>query len=80
MGFIRSTQKQPLSKAEVVTLAHFAIEQEISQVLREQDPFLCDDPCPQNPAGHNPIICANDLVCEHCSKIFWPFCAKVYHR
>ena len=80
MGFIRSTQRPAFSKSEVVTLAHFAVEQEIATILREADPFRCDDPCPQNAAGHNPILCANDLVCEHCSKVFWPHAAKVVWR
>lgn len=80
MGFIRSTQRKSLSKAEIVTLAHFAVEHEIATLLREADPFRCEDPCPQNKAGHNPIICANELVCEHCSKVFWPSGATVYRR
>jgi hypothetical protein len=72
MGFIRSIQPAVPDRARAtVILHHFIGEQEIAQVLREQDPFGCDDACPQNPAGHYPIRSAGDVVCAHCSKVIW---------
>lgn len=35
------------------------------------DPFLVDDPCPVNPAGHFPMWVHREIVCPHCSKVIW---------
>ncbi len=73
-GFIRGSQRKAYTKGEVAcAIVRFIGEQEIATLLREQDPFCCDDPCPGNAAGHYPIRAAGDIVCAHagCGKVFW---------
>jgi hypothetical protein len=71
-GFLRGSQRKALRRVQVLdVVSAFAREQEIAQLLREQDPFGCDDPCPMNAgAPHQPIQSCGDLVCCHCSKVF----------
>lgn len=34
------------------------------------DPFKIETDC-LNPAGHTMIVSCGDIVCRHCSKVFW---------
>jgi len=34
------------------------------------DPFRIESDC-LNPAGHSMIVSCGDIVCRHCSKVFW---------
>jgi hypothetical protein len=71
-GFLRTGQRRRLERVQVLDIVSaFAREQEIATLLREQDPFLCDDPCPMNAgAPHRPIPSCGDIVCCHCAKVF----------
>lgn len=40
--------------------------------VREADPFGVDDPCEFSPTGqHAAIGSCGDVVCCHCSRVFW---------
>lgn len=71
-GFLRRSQRQALQRVQVLdVVSHFSRENEIGNLLREQDPFGCDDPCPMNGgAQHRPIQSCGEVVCRHCSKVF----------
>jgi hypothetical protein len=75
-AFYRSPRSETVDRArgKAVVFVHFDREFEIATLLREQDIFQCDDPCPGHPSGHYPIRSAGDIVCAH-----WP-CGKVFLR
>jgi hypothetical protein len=71
-GFLRTGQRQRLERVQVLDIVSaFTREHEIATLLREQDPFGCDDPCPMNAgARHYPIPSCGEIVCRHCAKVF----------
>lgn len=40
------------------------------QVEVDDDPFKIEQGC-DSPFGHYPIASCGDVVCVHCSKVFW---------
>lgn len=39
--------------------------------LTAPDPFGIDDPCPFSATGHDALASCGEVICVHCSKIFW---------
>ena len=69
MGFARSPAPHVIKSAEIVS---FIGEREIAAVFRAIDPFGVDDACELSPTGqHAAIGSCGDVVCPHCSRIFW---------
>jgi hypothetical protein len=68
MGLARQ-QRQSFQTAEIIS---FIGEREIASVLRAIDPFGLDDLCTLSPTGqHQAIGSCGDVVCCHCSRVFW---------
>lgn len=71
-GFNRQPSPAMLEAARQGSVVRqFVAAPVIAAVMRAQDPFGCDDPCPFNPTGHVFIGSCSDVVCCHCSKVAW---------
>lgn len=53
---VRFTDDPPLNEVETLTAI---------------DPFGVDDPCPFSATGHDALASCGEVICVHCSKIFW---------
>ncbi len=72
MGFRRSIQPAALDRLGMAAIIRPFVAEEIAFLARAADPFLCDDPCPNNGmAPHRFIWSCGDLVCPHCEKVAW---------
>jgi hypothetical protein len=71
MGFQRKIQPAALDRSGVAATIRPFIAEEIAFATRNVDPFLVDDPCPFNPAGHRFTGSCGDVVCLHCARIVW---------
>lgn len=70
-GFIRQgLPNVPASGSAMICT--FISETEIATVFATADPFGLDDLCTLSPTGrHQAVGSCGDVVCCHCSKIFW---------
>lgn len=67
MGFHRQPQPATLDRATL----HDLIEERLAELMEPHDPFLIEGACPQSQGGHQAISSCGDVVCLHCSKVFW---------
>lgn len=69
MGYARSPAPHVIDAAKVIS---FVGESEIAAVFNAFDPFGLDPACEFGPNGrHTAIGSCGDVVCCHCSRIFW---------
>lgn len=72
-GFHRIAQPPALDRAGVTAfVTRFVSELSCRAVEARQDPFRIDNPCLFNRSGdHELIVSCGDIVCRHCSRVFW---------
>lgn len=69
--------RQPSAAALAATrqrprVSEFVAAPVVAAARARLDPFGIDDPCLQNAGGlHQPIGSCGDVVCCHCTKVFW---------
>ncbi|QOG20408.1 hypothetical protein [Bradyrhizobium sp. SEMIA] len=65
--------RKPARHAETAKIVHFVSEREIGAVMAAiEDPFGTSARCAFSPDGqHHAIGSCGDVVCCHCSRIFW---------
>jgi hypothetical protein len=72
MGYLRQRQPDTMNRNQVrAAVIAFVGTEEIARIARGLDPFGIDDPCPASPAGHQPHASCGEIVCIHCTRIFW---------
>lgn len=69
-GFTRNRQPQALTRAQAAAILQPIAAEEIARIISEQDVFALDHDC-LNPSGHDAIASCGDVVCPHCSRVFW---------
>ena len=59
------------ARTTIRTYERHADERAELMICTPADPFGIDDLCPQNASGHYAVGSCGDVVCIHCSKVFW---------
>ena len=70
MGFHRIPQPRALDRAAIRAEVIPLLAQERAFIARTIDPFGIEHGC-VNPAGHAVITSCGEIVCAHCTKVFW---------
>lgn len=72
MGFDLTPQPDP---PPVVISFDAAFEAEMDRLIGRsmppRDPFNVADRCLVNPTGHDGTMSCGEVVCPHCSRVFW---------
>ena len=70
MGFHRQGQRRALDRAGIRAEVIPLLAEELAFLERTADPFGIEHGC-INPAGHAVITSCGEIVCAHCSVVFW---------
>ncbi len=70
IGYARQGRPNVTSRPSC-SVVRIVTEGDVATIAREQDPFGLAHAC-RSAGGHVLISVGDAIVCEHCSRIFWP--------
>jgi hypothetical protein len=70
MGFARQPAPHVIDAAKGAPVEILITAEDIAFFVRQADPFLIENDC-VSASGHYAIASCGEVVCAHCSRVFW---------